>query len=167
MSHALTSRHGRKLNLLRIKKTNSVEQMQKAAVEYSAPSKIMRGDKPELAERVADLKMQIKKFFESMVEMFCVSKTKDEECEENETATKRIVALYDLYFKFAEAYRSRKQELGALDFADLESNLLKLLNSAAGKEISQNVEHLFVDEFQDTNRLQQEIYKKLNAKNYF
>ena len=155
------------LNLVRIKSSNSVEQMQKAALDFSAPSKIMRADNVEMAERVSDLKTQVKKFFDSIGEMFCAGVEEAQQNEEKEKASKRINALFDIYEKFVFEYTKQKESLGALDFADLERKLYELLASESGKELKNKIEYLFVDEYQDTNRLQQAIYCEMCAKNYF
>ena len=155
------------LNLVRVKSDNSVAQMQKAAQEYFAPSKIMRGDNPEIAERVADLKTQVKKFFESIGEMFCADAGPEQQDQEMAKAAERINALFDIYDRFDKEYQKLKDEFGALDFSDLERKLFELLKSESGKELKSKIDYLFVDEYQDTNRLQQAIYNEMGAKNYF
>lgn len=59
----------------------------------------------------------------------------------------------------AAAYRDRKRERSALDFADLQILARDLLrdNEDVRKRVSARYEHVLVDEFQDTNALQKEI----------
>ena len=155
------------LNLLRVKPTNSIEQMQKAAEEFSAPSKIMRGENAEKAENVAAFKTQVKKFFDSIGELFCIENKEQNSAENQLAATKRIEELFGIYEKFVNEYNARKEELGVLDFADLERNFFNLLKTKSGKEIKNSIKYLFVDEYQDTNNLQQAIYEMLDCENYF
>jgi ATP-dependent helicase/nuclease subunit A len=75
--------------------------------------------------------------------------------------------LAGLVKKFDEAYQDRKQELGCLDFADLERYMLMLLsengNIDSGKasevsvELQKKYKYIFVDEYQDINPVQQRI----------
>ncbi len=61
-----------------------------------------------------------------------------------------------------EAYAKRKKEMHFMDFDDLLFNFLKLLdNEDIRKKITTQYKHIFVDEFQDTNRVQYLILKKL------
>ena len=155
------------LNLLRIKPTNTVLQMQKACEEYSAPTKIMRGENAEKAEIIATFKQSIKKFFDSTGELFCVGAKEENDAENMQKANARIAELFVIYDKFVQEYTTRKNDLGVLDFSDLERGLYKLLQTASGEEIKQNIKYLFVDEYQDTNQLQQAIYERMDCKNYF
>ncbi|MEE8104698.1 MAG: UvrD-helicase domain-containing protein [Planctomycetota bacterium] len=54
-------------------------------------------------------------------------------------------------------YTERKRAEGLLDFADLEREGLKLLRSPAGALVAAEFDHVLVDEYQDTSRIQQAI----------
>jgi len=62
----------------------------------------------------------------------------------------------------AKAYEERKKEANAMDFDDLLLNTLRLLNiSEIRKRYTQQFQYVLVDEYQDTNKIQAAIVKKL------
>ncbi|MCX8200206.1 MAG: ATP-dependent helicase [Candidatus Micrarchaeota archaeon] len=67
-----------------------------------------------------------------------------------------ITAVYD-------SYTARKRKGNMLDFDDLLELFNKLLDNQSFREkITSQYTHIFIDEFQDTNKLQFEIVKKLH-----
>lgn len=81
--------------------------------------------------------------------------------------------LVELVKKFEQFYSQAKQQINCLDFADLEHYALSLLtdeNSPADKPIPsetaltlrQRYRHVFVDEYQDINSVQQRILEMLS-----
>jgi len=60
-----------------------------------------------------------------------------------------------------ETYTAKKRAEGLLDFSDLEREGLRLLRSPAGEAVLLEFDHLLVDEYQDTNRLQEAILERL------
>ena len=73
-------------------------------------------------------------------------------------ALKLATTLVDFVFKFKDEFARLKRERNVLDYADLESFALKVLkHSDAQKEIEQEYDYIFVDEYQDTNNVQEEI----------
>jgi len=75
-------------------------------------------------------------------------------------------ALLELY---GDRYTAAKRERSALDFEDLELVARDLLAGDAGlrEAYSSRFEHVLVDEFQDTNRLQNELLGLLSDDNLF
>jgi DNA helicase-2/ATP-dependent DNA helicase PcrA len=67
--------------------------------------------------------------------------------------------LFDLY----QAYQLKLRTLGMLDLHDLEVEALRLFQDhpAVAAELSNRFSKIFVDEYQDTNRIQAEILKAL------
>jgi DNA helicase-2/ATP-dependent DNA helicase PcrA len=63
-------------------------------------------------------------------------------------------------------YDERLRRLGALDFDDLQNRFLDLLDEhpLVAERYQQRCEWLLVDEFQDTNRVQYEIARRLSAR---
>ncbi|MHC4557213.1 MAG: helicase-exonuclease AddAB subunit AddA [Planctomycetota bacterium] len=81
--------------------------------------------------------------------------------------------LVELVKKFDRLYSQAKRAVNCLDFADLEHYALKLLtdeNSSADKPLPseialglrQKYKHIFVDEYQDINSVQQRIFDMLS-----
>jgi len=58
-------------------------------------------------------------------------------------------------------YTERKRAEGLLDFSDLEREGLRLLRSPAGALVAADFDHVLVDEYQDTSRIQQAILDRL------
>jgi ATP-dependent exoDNAse (exonuclease V) beta subunit len=85
--------------------------------------------------------------------------------EEVAAARSARVALERLLEGFAERYAALKEARSALDFSDLELRALDLLRSsdAIGAEWRGRFEHVMVDEFQDTNRVQLELVEALRG----
>ncbi|MCQ9205452.1 MAG: ATP-dependent helicase [Omnitrophica bacterium] len=64
--------------------------------------------------------------------------------------------------KIHSAYQKKKNRANVMDFCDLLTNWLKVLqNPAICEKYSKLFKHILVDEYQDTNKLQFEILKKL------
>ncbi|MCX5646836.1 MAG: UvrD-helicase domain-containing protein [Phycisphaerae bacterium] len=82
--------------------------------------------------------------------------------------------LIELVQRFNTLYAQRKSNLNGLDFADLERDALKLLTtedpsgerldpSETGWALRQRFQHIFVDEYQDINPVQQAILDALSS----
>ena len=74
-----------------------------------------------------------------------------------------LVAIFTLGAKALDAYAQRKRELGVIDFVDQEHLFLGLLKKPAVCEVlSEELNLLLVDEFQDTSPIQLEIFVRLS-----
>ena len=86
-----------------------------------------------------------------------------------------MVALLDLTADFGEAYRREKLRLNAADFSDQEHLALRLLvgldNSPTdlGAQVAARYREIMVDEYQDTNEVQNAIFRAVskNGQNIF
>ncbi|MDR0222585.1 MAG: UvrD-helicase domain-containing protein [Oscillospiraceae bacterium] len=76
-----------------------------------------------------------------------------------------IGVLARLYRLYSECFAARKKAARVIDFADSEHLCLKLLrdNRAASERVRRNCEFIIVDEFQDSNFLQYEIFRLLDG----
>lgn len=72
--------------------------------------------------------------------------------------------VYD-FTKGYQRYEDRLKKEGALDYADLISTTVELLDSKYGKEILDQWDAVYCDEFQDTDRRQMELIKRLSQDN--
>lgn len=74
-----------------------------------------------------------------------------------------LSAIFTLGAKALDAYAQRKRELGVIDFVDQEHLFLGLLQNSSVREVlSEELELLLVDEFQDTSPIQLEIFVRLS-----
>lgn len=77
-----------------------------------------------------------------------------------------IERVFKIAEKWAPYYKGYKRQNNLLDFDDLEINFLKLLtlkdDDTVRNDIKTSIKYLFVDEFQDSNPIQLEIFQKLS-----
>jgi len=74
-----------------------------------------------------------------------------------------LSAIFTLGAKALDAYAQRKRELGVIDFVDQEHLFLGLLEiPSVSQALSEEVELLLVDEFQDTSPIQLELFVRLS-----
>ncbi len=88
-----------------------------------------------------------------------------------EQANLACQGLCQLVLDFTKRYQLEKQRRRVLDFSDLEHRTLELLlgkslsgPTQAAKEISRRFREVMVDEYQDTNEVQDKIFSVLTAK---
>ncbi len=78
---------------------------------------------------------------------------------------KAIINLYKLYSK---NYQNLKTKRGGLDFADIERQTYNLLqNEEIKKGLASRYDYIFIDEYQDTSRVQEAILKPIAEGGYF
>lgn len=126
----------------------------------------------KLPEEQAVLKQKVKDFKDKYNEVKALAeKELDEDYAENfdkkmQINKKRIKALYDYTAIFKNIYQDLKKEKVALDFSDLEEYTLKLLDISEIREsVQEKYKYVFIDEYQDTNMVQEEIVRKITRKN--
>lgn len=79
-----------------------------------------------------------------------------------------MVGLIDLVQEFDEAYHALKTKKGMLDFSDLEHKTLSLLyleygsHSELAKQLGSRFLEIMIDEYQDTNQVQNAIFSALS-----
>jgi DNA helicase-2/ATP-dependent DNA helicase PcrA len=69
--------------------------------------------------------------------------------------------------RIVEGYERAMRQANAVDFEDLIALIARIaedLNSAGGKELRERFDHVLVDEFQDTNRMQYRLVRALAAR---
>nr|WP_325185673.1 helicase-exonuclease AddAB subunit AddA [uncultured Oscillibacter sp.] len=99
----------------------------------------------------------------------------EEAVEDLRSVAPAMEALLDLTADFGEAYRSEKLRLNAADFSDQEHLALALLvdpegaPTDLGEQIAGRYQEILVDEYQDTNEVQNAIFRAVSkdGKNLF
>ena len=77
-------------------------------------------------------------------------------------------ALGALLLAFDEQYAQLKRRAGVLDFSDLEHKCLELLQiPRVREEVASRYTHVFIDEYQDVNPVQERILSLVSGKNVF
>lgn len=110
---------------------------------------------------------EIKKVQDSIKKMAAKLDLQNEELRGGKNRT--IVAeIFDLFDIFSGIYRDKKVKINALDFNDLELNAGKLLDDPVVLEqLQENYDFVFIDEYQDTNPVQEKIVKLIAQKGRF
>ncbi|MBQ7363974.1 MAG: UvrD-helicase domain-containing protein, partial [Clostridia bacterium] len=83
-----------------------------------------------------------------------------------------LASLYRVLDAFDRAYTEEKLSYGVLDFADLERYAYTLLvkenqPTALAESVQKKYDAIFIDEYQDTNKLQDAIFQAISRKNRF
>ena len=92
----------------------------------------------------------------------------DEAVEDLATMAPAMLALLDLTEAFSEAYRMEKLRMNAADFSDQEHLALQLLvredgtATELGEQIAARYTEVLVDEYQDTNEVQNAIFRAVS-----
>ena len=74
-----------------------------------------------------------------------------------------INRIFEIAEKWSQQFEQYKRENNLLDFDDLEAKFLELLGyKEVQEDIKKSIKYVFVDEFQDSNPIQLEIFKKLS-----
>ncbi len=85
-----------------------------------------------------------------------------------EQAERRAAALSSLVLRFDETYSLLKREANVLDYNDLEQFALNVLSDGeALAAVRSRFTHVFVDEYQDVNRVQESILSKIAGEEVF
>ncbi len=82
------------------------------------------------------------------------------------TTKERLTYLFDFVEEFDQEYTKLKDNMQVLDFVDIENLANKILNNNAIKTALQNrYNWIFIDEYQDTSLLQEDIVQKVTSGN--
>lgn len=128
-----------------------------------------RGDDydPSLQERVKELRDEAKKTVTRLKDEWFV-RSPAQYAEELSALAPRMAELAELVVSFGERYELAKREKGLLDFGDLEHYALRILRdpesapgtvrpSAAALSYRDRFREILLDEYQDTNEVQEAI----------
>lgn len=130
----------------------------------------LKNTKSEGKELVKSLRERGKKTLKTWQENYMLlPKELEEEVEEK--GQKRILELVRLCLLFLERYQKEKEERAVLDFSDLEHFALKLLyqdgqHSALADELAKSYREILVDEYQDSNLVQEYIVRALSQERF-
>lgn len=144
--------------------------------------KAMRGDDYDkmLQEQAKELRDQAKKLISSLAdELF--GRSAEEFAWELQELAPLMAALSELVIEFGQRYEAAKRAKGLLDFGDLEHYCLRILRSpdstqelttpsSAALEYQRQFDEILLDEYQDTNMVQEAIVSLIanpNAGNRF
>lgn len=159
-------------NLHMVRPDNKFLENQKALSNLQKVPGLRGGEDQELLKaKLKAYKAKVsdsKGFFDQLKALYGTD-TEKRALEKMRILEKRISYLWSMVLDFEKFYAELKQEKVALDFNDLEKYTIQLLNiKAVQKEVQEKYKYVFVDEYQDTNLVQEEIISKVkSSKNLF
>lgn len=118
-----------------------------------------------LQKEVKELRDKYKDNIKNLKEKVLV-KSFDEYLDQINTIYPMIKYLGEVVIKFGDRYSEKKLDKGILDFNDLEHYALTILeNDEVQKEYNKKLDHIFVDEYQDSNIVQETILNRIKREN--
>lgn len=118
-----------------------------------------------LQNEVKELRNKYKDNIKSIKEKILV-KSFDEYLNQINAMYPTMKYLSELIIQFGNRYSEKKLDKGILDFNDLEHYALKILeNQEVQREYKKKFQHIFVDEYQDSNIVQETILNRIKREN--
>ena len=137
------------------------------AVDFPAAGRKRGGRDEQAARRVKELRGRAKKQLDKLSARFEDSSA--QLLEDMALARPAVRGLTELVRQFQREYGQEKRRRGVLDFSDLEHLALGLLTGADGqptplaRQWGDRFEEIMVDEYQDTNQVQNAIFTALSG----
>lgn len=125
-------------------------------------------DGGEMKARMKGLWDNCKETVKGFAELFAASS--DEAVEDLRTMAPALLALIDLTADFSRRYNEEKRRRNAADFSDQEHEAIRLLIGEDGAPtelahiVSARYREIMVDEYQDTNEVQNRIFDAISCK---
>jgi len=119
----------------------------------------------EIRERVKANRDNGKTFIKTIIEKYMGKPLADTIFQQQETY-KDGLYLCKMVENFDGLYRQKKKEKGMIDFNDIEHYALRILsNEAAAGEYRNKFKHIFIDEYQDSNLVQETLIQRIKRDN--
>ncbi|MBO7508139.1 MAG: UvrD-helicase domain-containing protein, partial [Clostridia bacterium] len=116
--------------------------------------------KGEYLECKAEFTKKLSLIFTTEIKKLPISKMQDDLFKTEETLSK----LFDVVDEFDEEYTRLKQNYDILDFCDIETLANRILkNKVIAESLQNRYDWIFIDEYQDTSLLQEDIVKKITT----
>ena len=146
------------------------ENARDVASSFSAPrlTGLKSGEKTELSEYFASLKDEFKKALEHDVRPLLRYEAGEISSSLHESAF-LIRSLSKIVGEYFARFRAEKARCGVVDYDDVDNFAYRLLVSedgeptAAAQKIAKNYDYIFIDEYQDTNSVQDAIFSSVAA----
>ncbi|MBR5642508.1 MAG: helicase-exonuclease AddAB subunit AddA [Firmicutes bacterium] len=114
-----------------------------------------------IKDRVGALRDKAKKHVKD-AKQYYLSFPEEQLQKEREMGLPQLAALISLTKEFSSRYGAKKDLLGLLDFSDIEHFALRILDDEnVQKEYREKFEHIFIDEYQDSNMVQEKLIGKI------
>lgn len=150
-----------KLNALLFAWSKGLDEFSRHLAEHDFAALRFSETQGELRERVKALREQEKECVKALPALFPL--TLEEELHALHESRPALEALCAFMERFAKLYAEKKETRGIVDFADLEhKTLLALNNEAVANEYRGRFRYVFMDEYQDSNRVQEAIIERVS-----
>lgn len=145
-----------------------------AHMDYGRLGAVRNFEDPALQEQLKAVRERCKAALKPVLEP--VSAPSSVVLEELRQSARALQALLTLVERFTDRYRAEKQRRSLVDFSDLEHETIGLLTtgpsgkpSQAARALSARYREVMVDEYQDSNAVQETIFEAIsrNGKNRF
>lgn len=131
----------------------------------------------DLKQRIGDLRTECKAALKKLAALDCGTA---EQCRADITRSARLIrVLYNMVRRYTVLFSEKKHSANLLDFGDVEHFALQLLTTCdetgkriptpLARELSERLDEILVDEYQDTNAVQDALFVALsrNEQNLF
>lgn len=126
-----------------------------------------------LQERIKDMRSKYKDGINGKLE--AINGLSAEVLQDLAKTAPSVSGMFDIVRMFSKAYQAKKQAQNILDYSDLEHYTIQLLldettgqKTEVGESVSRQYQEIVVDEYQDTNAVQETIFSALsNGRNRF
>ena len=130
-----------------------------------AASKIEKESYEEIKESVASLRDQGKSIIKKLVSQY-MGRPLSAYVEDFNKTSQDARYLYSLVQEFDQLYKERKKSKGLIDFNDIEHYALDVLSrEEAAREYIDKFDYIFIDEYQDSNIVQETLINKIKREN--
>lgn len=116
----------------------------------------------EIKKDIEDLRKEAKKILKDISEKYFEVPLGDslDEMKKLIPFTRTLISILE---KYECIFREKKQKKGLMDFSDANHYALDILkNEQAAKELSERFNYIFIDEYQDSNYIQEEIISRIS-----
>lgn len=132
---------------------------------------VKSGDKTPAFEEAIEMRNKFKKDLAKLRDTY-FGTLLDNFAEDTARTAKLVRSLAELLARFDRSLTDEKLRKGMLDFADMERYTHKLLvengqPTAYARSVSERYRQIYIDEYQDVNRIQDEIFAAIAADNRF
>ncbi len=125
---------------------------------------------PERKQAASAVRDKFKSFFGDLAGKYCTA-TQPQHRQDMEFLGPRVATLFDIVTEFDDRFSQAKRQRKIVDFSDLEHMALQLLVERRegqyfpknlAKQISMELDEILVDEYQDTNEVQELLFVTLS-----
>jgi len=120
---------------------------------------------PDKKDKIKALREEVKKGMKDITAQFFFQ-SPEEMVKDIQEVGKVMQVLFDLTLEFMQDFSKKKEEKNIIDFNDLEHFALKILvaeqPTQAAVELSEQFEEILIDEYQDSNMVQETILKSIS-----